>query len=72
VRVGPGDEVITVSHTFFATVEAITMTGATPVFVDVDPATCLMDVPAAEAAITPRTRALLPVHLYGTIADMEG
>ncbi len=70
--VGPGDEVITVSHTFFATVEAITMTGATPVFVDVDPATCLMDVPAAEAAITPRTRALLPVHLYGAIADMEG
>ncbi len=71
-EVGPGDEVITVSHTFFATVEAITMTGATPVFVDVDPATCLMDVRAAEAAITSRTRALLPVHLYGYIADMEG
>jgi len=70
--VGPGDEVITVSHTFFATVEAITMTGAIPVFVDVDPATCLMDVQAAEAAITARTRALLPVHLYGLIADMDG
>ncbi len=70
--VGPGDEVITVSHTFFATVEAITMTGAIPVFVDVDPATCLMDVQAAEAAITARTRALLPVHLYGSIADMDG
>ncbi|MDQ2743447.1 MAG: DegT/DnrJ/EryC1/StrS family aminotransferase [Chloroflexota bacterium] len=70
--IGPGDEVVTVSHTFFATVEAITMTGATPVFVDVDPATCLMDVAAAEAAITSRTRALLPVHLYGYIADMDG
>lgn len=70
--IGPGDEVVTVSHTFFATVEAITMTGATPVFVDVDPASWLMDVQATESAITSRTRALLPVHLYGAIADMEG
>lgn len=70
--VGPGDEVITVSHTFFATVEAITMAGAVPVFVDVDPVTCLMEVQATAAAITPRTRALLPVHLYGRIADMDG
>jgi dTDP-4-amino-4,6-dideoxygalactose transaminase len=68
--VGPGDEVITVSNTFFATVEAIALAGATPVFVEVDPLSLTMDVDAAEAAITPRTRALLPVHLYGRLADM--
>src|SRR5207302_7642152 len=69
--IGPGDEVITVSHTFFATVEAITLLGATPVFVDVDGSTFTMDVQAAEAAITPQTRAILPVHLYGQMADIE-
>jgi len=68
--VGPGDEVITVSNTFFATVEAIALVGAKPVFVDVDPDTLTMDVALAERAITPRTRAILPVHLYGRMADM--
>ena len=66
----PGDEVVTVSHTFFATVEAIMLAGAVPVFVDVDPNTYTMDAEAAEAAISPRTKALLPVHLYGRLADM--
>lgn len=70
--VGPGDEIITVSHTFFATAEAIVLAGATPVFVDIDPVTCTMDVEAASRAITERTRVLLPVHLYGRMADMEG
>jgi dTDP-4-amino-4,6-dideoxygalactose transaminase len=70
--IGPGDEVITVSHTFFASAEAIVLAGATPVFVDIDPVTYTMDVAAAERAVTPRTRALLPVHLYGRIADMTG
>jgi dTDP-4-amino-4,6-dideoxygalactose transaminase len=69
--IGPGDEVITVSHTFIATVEAILLSGARPVFVDVDPDTCLMDVAQVEAAITPRTRAVLPVHLYGQTVDMD-
>jgi dTDP-4-amino-4,6-dideoxygalactose transaminase len=68
--IGPGDEVITVSHTAVATVCAIERAGATPVLVDIDPATYTMSPTAAEAAITPRTRALLPVHLYGHPADM--
>lgn len=68
--VGPGDEVITVSHTFFATVEAIAQVGARPVFVDIDPETMTMSVEAVERAITPRTRAIVPVHLYGRVADM--
>ncbi|MBN6053858.1 DegT/DnrJ/EryC1/StrS family aminotransferase [Nonomuraea sp. RK-328] len=68
--VGPGDEVVTVSNTAAPTVVAIDAVGATPVFVDVDPATYLMDVAAAEAAVTPRTRCLLPVHLYGQCVDM--
>ncbi len=69
--VGAGDEVITVANTFIATVEAITLAGARPVFVDVDPDTGTMDPEQVIAAITPRTRALLPVHLYGQAADMN-
>jgi dTDP-4-amino-4,6-dideoxygalactose transaminase len=69
--IGPGDEVITVSHTFIATAEAIILTGATPVFVDIDPVTCLMDVSQVEAKITSNTKAILPVHLYGQTVDMD-
>jgi dTDP-4-amino-4,6-dideoxygalactose transaminase len=68
--VGPGDEVITVSMTFVATTAAILYSGARPVFVDVDPVTWTMDPKLIEAAITPRTRAILPVHLHGLMADM--
>lgn len=68
--VGPGDEVITVAHTAVATVCAVERAGARPVLVDIDPATYTMAPAAAAAAITPRTRALLPVHLYGRPADM--
>jgi len=69
--IGPGDEVITVSHTFIATTEAILLTGAKPVFVDIDPATYLMDVSQVEKKITAHTKAILPVHLYGQIVDMD-
>lgn len=69
--IGPGDEVITVPHTFVATVSAIRYAGARPVFVDVDPASYTMDPRLVEAAITPRTRAIMPVHLYGQPADMD-
>jgi len=69
--VGPGDEVITVSYTFVATVAAIRYTGASPVFVDIDPRTCNIDPAKIEAAITSRTKAIMPVHLYGTCADMD-
>ncbi len=69
--VGPGDEVITVPFTFVATVSAIHYTGAKPVFVDIDPRTFTMDPSALEAAITPRTKAVIPVHLYGQPADMD-
>jgi len=69
--IGPGDEVITVSHTFIATAEAIILTGATPVFVDIDPHTYLMDVAQVEAKITAHTKAILPVHLYGQTVDMD-
>jgi perosamine synthetase len=66
-----GDEVITVSHTFNATVSSILYTGATPVFVDIEPDTYLMDAGRIEAAITPRTKAICPVSLFGIIADMD-
>ena len=69
--IGPGDEVITVSFTFVATVAAIGYTGATPVFVDIDPVSYTLDVTQIEKAITERTKAILPVHLYGQPADME-
>lgn len=69
--IGEGDEVITVANTCTPTVAAIRNTGAMPVFVDVDPATLMMDVAAVEDAISPRTAALLPVHLYGRAVDME-
>lgn len=69
--VGRGDEVITVPFTFVATVSAIDYTGAKPVFVDIDPRTYTMDVNALEAAITPRTKAIIPVHLYGQTVDMD-
>lgn len=69
--IGPGDEVITVPLTFVATVAAILYAGATPVLVDVDPETFTMDPEAFEAAITPRTRAVLPVHLHGRLANIE-
>jgi dTDP-4-amino-4,6-dideoxygalactose transaminase len=68
--VGPGDEVITSAHTFIASAEPVLQVGATPVFVDVEPGTGNLDPARLEAAITPRTRALLPVHLYGQPADM--
>jgi dTDP-4-amino-4,6-dideoxygalactose transaminase len=69
--IGPGDEVITVPFTFVASVAAVAYTGARPVLVDVDPRSFTMDPSLIEAAITPRTKAILPVHLYGQCADMD-
>ena len=69
--VGPGDEVITVSHTAVATVAAIRLAGATPVLVDIDPDSYTMAPDAVQAALTPRTKALIPVHLYGHPAAMD-
>lgn len=69
--VGPGDEVIVPAMTFTATAAAVAYTGATPVFVDVDPETFTMDPAKVEAKITERTKAIMPVHLYGQAADME-
>ncbi len=69
--VGPGDEVITTPFTFVATANAILMTGAKPVFADIDPVTFNLDPAAAAAAVTPKTKAIMPVHLYGLAADLD-
>ena len=69
--VKPGDEVITVSDTFVATAAAIRYTGARPVFIDINPHSCTMDPAQIESAITPRTKVIMPVHLYGSCADMD-
>ncbi len=71
LKIGPGDEVITAANTFVATAFAISYTGATPVFVDVNPADFNIDPELIERAITPRTKAILPVHLYGQPADLD-
>lgn len=69
--VKPGDEIITTPFTFVATAEVIVLLGATPVFVDVEPDTCNIDASLIEAAITPKTKAIMPVSLYGQVADMD-
>ncbi|MEI6127424.1 MAG: aminotransferase class I/II-fold pyridoxal phosphate-dependent enzyme, partial [Pseudomonadota bacterium] len=69
--ISPGDEVITATNTFYATTAAIELAGARPVLVDCDPATYLIDPAAAEKAITPQTKAIIPVHLYGQVAPMD-
>src|ERR1043165_4982374 len=69
--VGPGDEVITVPSTFMATAEAISYCGATPVFVDIEDETYTMDPALVERAITKKTKAIVPVHLFGQVSDMD-
>ena len=69
--IGPGDEVLVPAHTFTATAAAVSFTGAKPVFVDVDPVTWTLDATKLEEAITPSTKAMIPVHLYGLPADMD-
>jgi dTDP-4-amino-4,6-dideoxygalactose transaminase len=69
--IGPGDEIITVANTFIATVEAIALVGARPVFVDIDPETYTMDWRQLDQVLTSRTRAIIPVHLYGHPVDMQ-
>lgn len=69
--IGPGDEVITTAFTFVASVEVVVQTGARPVFVDIDPATYCMDPALIEAAITPQTKAIQPIHLFGQLADVD-
>jgi dTDP-4-amino-4,6-dideoxygalactose transaminase len=71
IGIHPGDEVITVSHTFISTIDAIVRNGGQPIFVDIDPETYTLDVNQVKEKITPKTRALLPVHLYGHPVDMK-